>query len=243
MRFALAFLLACAVVRADTLSELKQRLGSLDDSGRVIATVTYESQRIQKEAEPAKARKRTVVGTDGPEGFQMRWPRPAAETDSAAATEAEHKAWEERRDGIGGLSPAQLFSYLNIAGELTKVLSQAELTGEKAEVWKGQPARRISLKLTPPLSEKDRKYIKELTAQATVWLDQDGWPLAAERQLHVKGRALLVISFEQNETESFEFARVAGRLVAVRHEKSSQGSGGGESGGEKILATLAVSES
>ena len=52
------------------------------------------------------------------------------------------------------------------------------------------------------------------------------------------GRALLVINFEQTEHQEFRYARAGGRLVARRHEKAVTGSGAGESGQSKTIATL-----
>lgn len=241
MRFALALLLAGAIARADTLSDLKARLSSSAETAAVTATVSFASSRLGEKSAATAPQQATVVATDGPDGFQIRWARdvirPAMQ---AGAKEGERR--RGAREAIDGLKPFEIYEYLNIAGSIMEVLNRAELTEEKSDTWQGRPARRLALKLTLPLSEKDRKYIKEVSADATVWLDEEGWPLAAERRLHIKGRAMLVISFEQKESERFEFGRVAGRLVTLRHEKSSEGSGGGESGGRKTVATLQVAQ-
>lgn len=239
MRLVIAFLLACAVVRAGTISELQERLATVSDLEPVTATVAFESIRLDKEGAPAAPQAATLIATDGPEGLQLHWPRAVIAHAMHHANAGEQgKQEHEKREAIDGLKPTEIHEYLNIAGVLRETLGQAELTEERADVWQGRSARRLSLKLNPPLSKEDRKYVKELTASATLWLDEEGWPVAAERRLVVKGRALLVITFEQNETETFEFARSAGRLIAVRHEKSSRGSGGGESGGRKTTTTL-----
>ena len=49
--------------------------------------------------------------------------------------------------------------------------------------------------------------IKEISGTARVWIATDGTPLAAESALSLKGRAMLVISFEHKEQERFTFAR------------------------------------
>lgn len=111
----------------------------------------------------------------------------------------------------------------------------------KADTWQGKPATRLQLKLTPKLSKQNQKYVKEMVATASVWVGGDGLPLAAETQVHMKGRALLVISFEQDQKESFQFARVGNRLVVTRHSQESSGSGGGESGQTKTVVALSPS--
>lgn len=243
MRFVLAFLLGCTLARADALSDLKQTLASSSDVEPITARVEFESVGLKEDGSASTPQQLTLTATDGPDGLQLRWPRElVAQASGAEQGEAGAKT-AALRAAIDGLKPMDVHGYLNIAGSLKEVLAYAEVTEDRADTWQGRPARRLSLKLTPPLSKEDRKYIKELTAKATLWLDESGWPLAAERQLSVKGRALLVITFEQNESESFEFARVAGRLIAVRHEKSSRGSGGGQSGGQKVSARLHVKSS
>lgn len=243
MRFVLLLLLGCTLVRADALSDLKQTLASASGAEPVTAEVMFESVALKDDGSASAPQQLTLTATDGPDGLQLRWPRELL----VQASGSEHGETGEKtaalRAAIDGLKPMDVHGYLNISGQLQEVLAYSELTEERADTWQGRPARRLSLKLDPPLSKEDRKYIKELTANATLWLDESGWPLAAERQLSVKGRALLVITFEQKESESFEFARAAGRLIAIRHEKSSRGSGGGQSGGRKISATLRVEKS
>jgi alkyl sulfatase BDS1-like metallo-beta-lactamase superfamily hydrolase len=138
------------------------------------------------------------------------------------------------------LNATTLNDYLNAGQRMLRQLSQAELIDEKSVTLNGQSARQLSIKVTPALSEKDKKYIKEIEATAKIWLDADGWPIAAEHSVHLKGRALLVISFEQFEHHEFQYTRANGRLVAVRHAKESNNSGAGESMHSKTLATLAI---
>lgn len=243
MRLAFAFLLACTLVRADTLSELKQKLDSVVSTEPVTVAVAFESSRQEKNGAAPTPQALTLIATDGPDGLQLRWPRDIVAQAMEKGEGPQAGKPSGMRETMDGLKPTEVHEYLNIAGSLREVLAYAELTEERTDTWQGRPARRLALKLNPPLSKEDRKYVKELTATATLWLDDDGWPIAAERQLVVKGRALLVITFEQNEHESFEFARVGKRLIAVKHDKSSHGSGGGESGGRKTTATLRLEHS
>lgn len=240
MRLALVFLFACAVVRADALSDLKLALAAVQTDSPLGATVAFESSRLQPDGEPGDRRMLALTIADGPDGFRVGWPRDVLiEAMSHATEQPEGGAGRRsRREAVGSLGAMDLFEYVNAAGPLSEVLGYAELVGEAPDTWKGRPARRLALKLNPPFGAQERKYIKELTAEATLWLDEDGWPLAAERRLRVKGRAFLVITFEQSESENYEFARIAGRLVTVRHEKTSQGSGGGESGGRHSVTQL-----
>jgi hypothetical protein len=54
----------------------------------------------------------------------------------------------------------------------------------------------------------------------------------------MKGRALLVISFEQKQQEGFTFTRMGNRLVVIHYTQENSGSGGGEHGQSKTVVTL-----
>jgi hypothetical protein len=125
---------------------------------------------------------------------------------------------------------------------MLRTLDPAEFVEEKAEAWEGQPARRLTFKLTPRLNERTRKMIKELDATVRIWIGADGLPLAAERRMQLKGRAYLVISFESTELETFRFKHTGDRLVVVRHDKESSGSGAGERNQQRTVANLTLVE-
>ncbi|MFI5355301.1 MAG: hypothetical protein ACHQX0_06785, partial [Desulfobaccales bacterium] len=139
---------------------------------------------------------------------------------------------------IEGLKAVEVSGYVNGAQELLSTLEQGQVVAERSETWQGKPAKMLCFKLTPKLSKQDQKYVKELDATAKVWIGADGLPLAAETQVRMKGRALLVISFEQKQQEAFSFARMGNRLVVMHHTKESSGAGGGEKGQTKTVVTL-----
>ena len=70
--------------------------------------------------------------------------------------------------------------------------------------WKGAPASLLTFKNTPRVNAQTRKYLKELTSTVRVWVGTDGAPLAAERNVRFRGRALLVGSFQSSESDAFE---------------------------------------
>lgn len=233
MRFLLALLLACSAARADALTDLRTTLASVPSPGPVRAAVSFETSR-------GKDGQVTATVEDAPDGLHVLWPR--AVVDAAVAEEGarakDPNAPTRTRRTMDALNATVLNDYLNAAGMLLRHLAAAELVDEKAESWQGKPARVLTIKLAPPLSEKDRKYIKEMSVVGKIWIGGDGWPVAAEQVVDVKGRALLVISFAQHEKQEFRFARAGGRLVAIYHLKESEHSGGGEHGTERSLATL-----
>jgi hypothetical protein len=238
----LTLVLAGSLLQADSLADLKETLSRLNGQEPVKASVDYQfwSKQGDDKAPVISEGKATTFVEDGPGGLKMSWNRALIQT---AVREAKAQAKDPEKKGstrraIEGLKAVEVSDYLNGAEELLRTLEQGQLLEEKAEAWQGKPAKRLKFKLTPKLSKQDQKYVKELEASATVWIGADGLPLAAESQTHMKGRALLVISFEQQQKETFQFAHVGNRLVVVNHVRESNGSGGGERGQSKTVVTL-----
>lgn len=241
MRLLLLLVLGCSLARADSLTDLRATLGQITGRAPVRATVSFELARGSGEEEKAtRQTKVNAVVEDTADGLHIKWPREivdAAVTEEAArAKDRNAPAWTRRT--MDGLNATVLNDYLNASGLLLRVLASAELISETQDAWQGQPARLLTLKVNPPLSDKDKKYIKEVSVVGKIWLGADGWPLAAEQVLDVKGRALLVITFAQHEKQEFHFARAGDRLVTIYHLKESEHSGGGERGTDQSLATL-----
>jgi len=240
----LPLLLVGSLGQADTLSDLKGLLPRLNGAEPVKASVEYQfwsRQGDEKKPVITEGRATTQV-EDGPQGLKMAWSRSTLQT---ATQEAKAKALDPEkktptRRALEGLKALEVSDYLNGAEELLRTLEQSQLLTERAETWQGKPAKLLQLKVTPKLGQQERKYIKEMEATAKVWVSAEGLPLAAETEIRMKGRALLVISFEQHQKEAFEFTHAGNRLVVLRHAKESSGSGGGEKGQSKTVMSLSL---
>lgn len=243
MRFFILFLsFTAASLQADTLGELKAKLDTLQGGAPLKAEVRLAST-AKAEGDNGSAEAKASIGVEeGPQGLRITWPseliaKLGAEN-IAKAKDPEVKT--PTRAAVEELDTTSVYEYLHAAEVLQRRLEQASFLGETQEVRDGVSLRKLAFKLTPKLREKDKKYVKELTASATIWLGADGVPVAAESKIHVRGRALLVISFESEESESFAFANVGGRLVVTQHQKESKGSGAGEKSERKATTVLAV---
>ena len=239
--------LGCSVLHADTLSDLKTALATLDVSEPVKARVEIGS--IQRNGDDSKEDRHSpavaALVEDGPQGLTITWDRALLQ---AAGTEMQAKDKDPNqstptRSSMDELKPTALNDYLNAPATVLRLLDQARLVEEKPDTWEGRPARLLSFEMTPPLSDKDKKIIKAAEMTARLWLGADGLPVALETRFHAKGRALLVISFETTQSEEFRFARMGRRLVVVRHLVEIQSSGGGQNGMKHSLVTLSPVES
>lgn len=236
--------LASLALRADGLSELKARLQSLKEPETVKVSVDRQIwKRTGDVKKPIITQGRVNAWVeDGPQGLRIFW---AHDLVQRALQEARAKALDPEkttpvRQAMGSLDAPGLQEYLNAAPQLLETLEQAKLLEDRADTLDGKPARLFVFKLEPKISAQEKKYVKELDATGKIWLGVDGYPLAAEEQVHVKGRAFVVVSFQSDEKETYRFERVGRRLIAVHHAREVSGSGGGENSQERQLTTLKV---
>jgi hypothetical protein len=244
MRIILILFFACSLVRADSTAELKSALAGLHGRNPVKARVEFQSSGRVSEVSKldGDGGKATALVEDGPYGLSVFWSRALVEQ---VAGERKVEARDPDKPSAAGramdeLNASRLNNYLNAAPALLDKLVEAKLIEEAADTREGQPVRRLTFKVTPPLNERSRKIIKEIDATVRVWIGADGLPVAGDSRVRLKGRALLVIAFESTETEQFRFQHTGDRLLVVRHIRETDGSGGGESNHQKSVENLSV---
>jgi hypothetical protein len=246
MRFVLLTLFAIAipVAHADTLARLNEALGGFSPTSSVRAHVGFEYWNRGGDKEDVAEESCTVevdIDEDAA-GLRTLWSREtlaaAAEEMRAAATDPDFRLPVRR--AIAELNATELTGYLNGHVELKRWLGRSELLKEETADWKGAAATLLTFKNTPRVNAQTRKYLKELTSTVRVWVGADGAPLAAERKVRFRGRALLVVSFESTESDAFEYAVYGGRLVVTRHARESNGSGTGGTNHQKTVAILTI---
>ena len=183
-----------------------------------------------------------ALAAAGPDGLQVTW-----STAVLAAVERE----EQRRavepdapmplhDAVLDLKPLALAQALDAAPELLRTLQRAELLEALTEEKDGVTRTVLLLKVSPVLGTRERRYVKELTGTARLWLGADGLPVAAEVKAHARGRAFLVIGFESEQLESYRFARVGDRLVVTHHETDLRSEGAGDKTRRHSLTSLTL---
>ncbi len=247
MRLLLTSLLLAtsSAVHADALGELRQLLASLPGSQPVAAQIELEFTNIDEDkdgdtdATPENARI-NLRAEDGADGIRLHWPRELMDVATAERENRDPDAKRPVRRALSQVAVQDIDDYLDAAPSLLNVIAQASLQSDAPDTRNGQSLRRLTLKLDPPLSKQARKYVKEIDATASIWLDAAGLPVAAEQALTFSGRAMLVISFANETRESWEFVRSGDRLVVARHESESSSSGGGESGRQRTKARVIV---
>jgi hypothetical protein len=227
-------LLTALALGADPLADLQAALARLAATRPAAARFTIHHENVSGEGQDAVKVIGEVVGeaAESADGLQIRWSHAVLQ--KARDEERRHAANPEEptptRDGLAQVQAIDLANRLDAAGSLRDELSRATLLEEKDDLLDGTPARLLVLKLSPALQARERRYLKELEAIGKIWLGADGLPLAAEAQLHGKGRIFLIITFETEVKQSWRYVRAGDRLVAVRHEDERRWGGAGERG-------------
>lgn len=223
------------------LAELAAALARLEGTQPVRARVEHRFTSSQGDDPPRPEGLVKAAAVAGPDGLQVTW-------DRALLGEAERE--EQRlvddpdaptpvRDALLDLRILTLAHVLDAGPELLRSLRGAELVEARDDVLDGAPARLLVLKVTPPLGARERRYVKELTATARVWLGPDGLPRAVHQDILAKGRVFLIISFELELKERLRLGRQGDRLVALRRESEQRSSGAGEKGWRRSVTEVA----
>jgi len=227
------FLFLVSGLQADGVADLKAALARLPGSTPLKGTLTVN--RWNKNGEGKEAVELSGQASawveDGPLGLRVMWDRALLSKfgQEGRATRKDPDAKTPTTMGLNALTPRLVADRINAAEAVAGELEHANFQGEKAETWNGRPARLLSFDLTTGgLNKQTRKYVKEFTGTVQIWIDEAGVPLATTTKASVKGRFFLVASFSQEREESYTYQKVGDRLVCVKSEFSSSGSGAGE---------------
>ena len=222
-------LLLMAAISGDALSDLRATLTQLAATSPAHGTFEVESTSSNSEEQQAFQGKAAVGFAIDDAGLRVLYPK-ATLTQANQEARAEASDPERQtpvRSGVDRIHALHLGDLLNASSMLTIQLLNAQLIEAKPAAYRGKPARLVVLKVTPRLSKSESKHVKKIDSTLSVWLGDDGLPLAAERKLYLKA-SFMLLSFEQNRTEKWDYARSGDRLVAVRYEENEKSDGFGQ---------------
>jgi hypothetical protein len=239
------FLLLVSGLQADGVADLKAALGRLQASAPLKGTLAVN--RWSKNGEGKEAVERAGQASawveDGPQGLRVMWDRTLLSKfgQEGRATRKDPDAKTPATVGLSALTPRLVADRISAAESVAAELEHAVFQSEKAETWNGRPARLLLFNLTTGgLGKQERKYVKEFNGTLQVWIDEEGVPLGLSTKFSLKARAFLVVSFNQEQEESFSFQKVGDRLVCVKSELTSNGSGAGEKGRSHHTSSFTV---
>ena len=227
---------------ADTRAELRNHLAQLKGQETIEAAfdvavwsrTTFDGNKIEQGQTVFRVR-------SGPEGVEFQY--PPAELARADDEEKKYRSNPELKTptmtAIRELDAIDARDMLNFAPTLLSFLERGKLLSEKASTYAGQPARLVSISVDPPIPQTLKKRLRDVKYIVNVWIAADGYPVGAEATLHGKAR-FLVVSFEHNQTQRWAFTRKGDRLVVVRHNDQSNGSGLGNKFERKLSVQIRI---
>jgi hypothetical protein len=231
MRFRIALFIVFlpTVAAADALIDLRTALGRLAATTPVHGAIEITStSRSSDDDKPNDGK--TAVGFEiGDSGLHIIYPR-AMLIQSTLEARAEARDPERPtpvRNGASHIHGLHLAELLDGAAPLSMLLESAQLLQVKPATFGGRPARLLLFKIVPKLSKADSKHVKKVDSTLSIWITDDGTPLAAEQSTSAKA-SFLLISFEVDEKQSWTYARNGDRLIATRHEDNNKSDGLGQ---------------
>jgi hypothetical protein len=238
---ALLVLLAPLSANADALADLRATLTQLTATTPVHGAFEVTSTSKSSDEDQPFQGKASVGFEIGDAGLRILYPKmtlmQANQEARAEAADPDHQT--PARSGMGRIRALQLAELLDGAASLTTELLTAQLIDAKPTTYRGKPARLVALKLTPKLSKGTSKRVKKVDATLSVWLGDDGVPIAAERALSLKA-SFMLMSFESDQKESWTYTRAGDRLVATFCEETQKSDGFGQHNVSHVVQVVRV---
>jgi hypothetical protein len=212
-----------AHLSAQPINDLQTRLVSMrnDQKTRIEVEIEYRHRGSAPLHLNKEKRRGVAVVEAGPKGVKKvtsRW----------LTTSAGFSAWGKKKSENEAplLNDTDALTLVNPAEMMEVFLSEATLLSDEKVTWQGQPARLLVVRPVLLEPRKDGKApeedeLKHHAIGAKVWLDDNGVPLAMERDFELRlGPALSVTS-----NQSFTFQQVGGRLLVAEAQETYSGTG------------------
>ena len=222
-------LLVPVAAAADGLTDLRLTLSRLPGTTPVHGTLDVTSTVRSSEEEKPNDGKASVGFEIGEQGLHIIYPRAMLmqATQEARAEARDPERTTPVRSGASHIRPIHVAELLDGAAALSVVLESAQFVQARPATFGGRPAHLLSFKLAPKMSKSESKHVKKLEGVLSVWVGDDGTPLAAERSISVKA-SFLLMGFESEQKQSWTYARNGDRLVVVRYEANEKSDGMGQ---------------
>jgi hypothetical protein len=234
--------LQCMPALADGPSDLRAALARLSGSAPVkgeLEVLTLERHGEGRDAIELSGRVVLDV-SQGPRGMQVN-----LGADTAARVDAETRAQGRDPDArtptlqaLKRLDTTTVTAMLSAAPAQAAAVDAASFKGERADTWRGRPARVLSYAL--PASSLDavqRRYFRQYDGTLDIWIAADGTPLESSTRATLAGRAFIV-GFDGRDDLDCSYGVEGDRLVATREETRGVRSAAGERVELRVVRTL-----
>jgi len=238
---ALLVLLAPLSANADALTDLRATLAQLGATTPVHGAFEVTSTNKSSDEEQPFQGKVSVGFEISDAGLRILYPKPTlvqANLEARAeAMDPDHQT--PARAGMGRVRALELAELLDGAAALSTELLTAQLIDAKPTMYRGKPARLVALKLSPKLSKGTSKRVKKVDARLSVWLGDDGVPVAAERNFSITA-SFMLMKFESDQKENWTYTRVGDRLVVTSSDETQKSDGFGQHNVSHVVQVVRV---
>ncbi|MFZ6742411.1 hypothetical protein ACO0LC_04250 [Undibacterium sp. JH2W] len=231
--------------RADGLADLKQALNRLQAQTPIKVQMEVKSWRKQGEGKDGeeKSGQALLQLDEGNHGLHLIYGKEILGRleQEAAIKNKDKKNRPSTALALNELTTSDLRQMISAAPMILRYLDDAVYKGEKTDHYKGKAARMLSFEFTiDKLSERERKYFKNLESRLDIWIGADSIPIASNFHQYGTGRAFVVVNFEQRTDEETEYVVNGDRLLMVKKESKFISSGAGEKFESKLLKILQI---
>ncbi len=214
---------------ADALTDLRVALTQLAATTPVHGGFEVTSTNKSSDEDQPFQGKASVGFDIGEAGLRILYPKTTLmqANQEARLEAADPDRQTPARSGMGRIRALQLAELLDGGASLSLELLTAQLIDAKPTTYRGKPARLVALKLSPKLSKGTSKRVKKVDATLSVWLGDDGVPMAAERNFSLKA-SFMLMTFESDQKQNWTYTRTGDRLVATFCEEMQKSDGFGQ---------------
>ena len=238
---ALLVLLTPFSANADALTDLRASLAQLAATTPVHGAFEVTSTNKNSDEDQPSQGKASVEFEIGDAGLRILYPKPTLiqANQEARAEAADPERQTPARAGMGRVHAMELAELLDGAATLTTELLTAQLIDAKPTMYRGKPARLVTLKLSPKLSKGASKHVKKVDGTLSVWLGDDAVPIAAEQNFSVKA-SFMLMSFTTEQKKTWTYVRAGDRLVATASEETQKSDGMGQHNLSHVVQVVRV---
>jgi hypothetical protein len=232
-------LLAPLSARADAVADLRATLTQLAAATPAHGAFEVTSTSANSDEEKPFQGKVSVGFDISDAGLRILYPKATLlQANQEARAEAmDPDRQTPARSGMSHVRAVQLAELLDAAAMLNVELLNAQLIESKVTTYRGKATHLEVLKLSPKVSKGSSKHVKKFDATLSVWLGDDGVPIAGERLLSVKA-SFMLMSFQQDQKENWDYTRTGDRLVATRHEQTQKSDGFGQHSSSHVVEVV-----
>ena len=239
----LAMAMLCPWAMADGVSDLRKTLKELHATSPIAMDVQFRLFGRTGEAEDLIDREGLINlrVEDGPKGVHIVYPENVVALlhKEELAKVADENVKNSALNAVGEFDYWEWRELMYPASQLELALERLTFLGEQQDYYNGVPARLLTFSLPiEKIDKKYRKYVKKYHHRFSLWIDENGVPLASEMTETGSGRVFLVVGFQFQNSFSMSYQHYGARLIGSRREVKEETHGAAMQSQRHFISTV-----